>query len=322
MEKESYPKSLPEFEERFGSQEDCLRYLARLRWPNGFVCPQCSSNDAWLTARGLWHCRTCNRQTSITAGTVLHGVRSPLTIWFRAMWHITSQKYGANALGLKRTLGLGSYQTAWEWLHKLRRAMVRPGRDRLSGIVQADEIYIGGKKKPGKRGRGAEGKVAVGIAVEDKDLEGIGRIRLATLPDVTSISLEAFIENSVAPGSTVVTDGWKSYDGLSTKGYRHEICEDPKELALPHLVASLLKRWLLGTYQGAVRQGCLPYYLDEFTFRFNRRTSASRGKLFFRLVQHLLDVDPVPRPTLVGLCKGDKEDEFDKNGAEVLDHYI
>jgi len=322
MEQELYPRSLSEFEARFASPEDCLRYLVQIRWPNGFVCPHCGGHDAWTTARGLWHCRTCDRQTSVTAGTILHGIRSPLTLWFRAMWHITSQKYGANALGLKRSLGLGSYQTAWEWLHKLRRAMVRPGRDRLVGVVQVDETYVGGKKKPGKRGRGAAGKVAIGIAVEDKNLEGIGRIRLAVLSDVSSISLEAFIENSVAPGSTVITDGWKSYGGLSAKGYRHEICEDPKDLALPHLVASLLKRWLLGTYQGAVRRGCLPYYLDEFAFRFNRRTSASRGKLFFRLVQHLLAVDPVPRPTLLGLCKGNGEDEFDTDNAELGDHNI
>jgi len=318
---EDYPTSLLEFEARFATQEDCLRYLAQQRWPNGFICPKCSGRDSWITSRGLWHCRVCERQTSVTAGTVLHGVRSPLTVWFRAMWHITSQKYGANALGLKRVLGLGSYQTAWEWLHKLRRAMVRPGRDRLSGAVQVDETYIGGKK-PGKRGRGAEGKVAVGIAVEDKELEGIGRIRLEVLPDVSSKSLEAFIKQSITPGSTVITDGWKSYGGISAQGYHHAMCEDPKELPLPHLVASLLKRWMLGTYQGAVRRGCLPYYLDEFTFRFNRRTSTSRGKLFYRLVQHLLNVDPVPRPSLVGLCKGDDEDEFDGDGTKALDHNI
>ena len=271
MEDKDYPTSLPEFEARFATQEACLRYLTQLRWPNGFVCPNCSGTNVWMTSRGLWHCRACGRQTSATAGTVLHKVRSPLPLWFRAMWHITNQKYGANALGLKRALGLGSYQTAWEWLHKLRRAMVRPGRDRLSGTVQVDETYIGGKKS-GKRGRGAEGKVAVGIAVEDKELEGIGRVRLTVLPDVSSKSLESFIGDSIVPGSMVITDDWKSYNGISAKGYSHTICEDPTELPLPHLVASLLKRWLLGTYQGAVKRGCLPYYLDEFTFRFNRRT--------------------------------------------------
>jgi transposase-like protein len=199
--------------------------------------------------------------------------------------------------------------------------MVRPGRDQLRGTVQVDETYLGGRKA-GKRGRGAGGKVAVGIAVEDKELEGIGRIRLAVLPDVTKDSLVAFIQEAVTPGSTVVTDGWQSYRTSATRGYHHAICANPKELALPHLVASLLKRWLLGTYQGAIRRGCLPYYLDEFTFRFNRRSSASRGKLFYRLVQQVLQVDPVPRPTLVGLCTADKEDQFDTPSAHEPHHKI
>lgn len=321
LQDEDYPRSLLEFEERFATQEACLRYLVALRWPGGFACPRCSARDAWETSRGLWHCRACGRQTSVTAGTILHGARSPLALWFRAMWLITSQKYGVNALGLQRTLGLGSYQTAWEWLHKLRRAMVRPDRDQLSGAVQVDETYIGGKK-PGKRGRGAAGKVAIGIVVEDKELEGIGRIRLGVLQDVSSRSLGAFIQQSTAPGSTVTTDGWKGYRGLSAQGYRHVVRVDPKDLPLPHLAASLLKRWLLGTYQGAVRPGCLPYYLDEFTFRFNRRTSASRGKLFYRLIQHLLEVDPAPRPTLVGLCRNDEEDELDAQLDEASNHYV
>lgn len=214
------------------------------------------------------------------------------------MWHITGQKYGANALGLQRVLDLGSYHTAWEWLHKLRRAMVRPGRDLLSGNVEVDETYVGGKK-PGKRGRGAAGKALVGIAVEDKGEEGIGRIRLVHLEDASSDNLTRFVQGIVQPGSTIRTDDWIGYGRLPEAGFRHVVVGS-KELKLAHLIAALLKRWLLGTYQGAVRPSHLAYYLDEFTFRFNRRTSASRGKLFYRLVQQAMMVDPAPAATLKG----------------------
>jgi transposase-like protein len=243
---------------------------------------------------------------------LLHRSRSPLTKWFLAIWHVTSQKYGANALGLQRTLDLGSYQTAWEWLHRLRRAMVRPDRDRLSGIIEMDETYVGGKRA-GKRGRGAEGKVAVGVAVEDKGEEGLGRIRLGILPDVTSSSLRAFILQSAAPGSAIRTDGLSPYDAIKKDGYAH-VRVGSKDLHLAHRVIALLKRWLLGTYQGAVRPGCLPFYLDEFTFRFNRRSSASRGKLFFRLVQQIVQIAPESRRKLVGRCKGEAENELDSGG--------
>jgi hypothetical protein len=154
---EDYPKTLLEFEECFASEEACGQYLYGLRWPDGFRCPRCAGVRCWPTNRGLYHCQQCGLQTSILAGTVFQDTKRPLRLWFHAMWHVTSQKYGANALGLQRVLGLGSYHTAWTWLHKLRRAMVRPDRDRLSGIVEVDETYIGGEK-PGKRGRGAGGK--------------------------------------------------------------------------------------------------------------------------------------------------------------------
>ncbi len=225
-------------------------------------------------------------------------------LWFRAMWWITAQKHGASALELQRVLGLGSYVTAWTWLHKLRRAMVRPGRDRLQGRVELDEVFVGGIEE-GVRGRQTETKALVAVACEERG-KGIGRIRLRRIPDASASSLEAFIAEAVEPDSVVHTDGWEGYSGLTTKGYRHRVtvAETPRLASrlFPrvHLVASLLKRWLLGTHQGAVSDTHLDYYLDEFTFRFNRRTSRSRGKLFQRLVEQALAVAPVPYKKLVG----------------------
>jgi len=225
------------------------------------------------------------------------------------MWHITSQKYGANALGVQRELNLGSYRTAWTWLHKLRRAMIRPDRDLLSGTIQVDETFIGGPKE-GKRGRGAEGKVLVLILVQGE--KKIGRIRLCVIPDASAESLVPEIQKNVSPGSTVLTDGWLGYSKqLEKSGYIHEVIRDTIRVGddlLPkcHLVASLLKRWLLGTHQGAVSPEHLAYYLDEFTFRFNRRTSASRGKLFYRLVQQAVAIDPVPLMTMTQNARGRK----------------
>ena len=206
--------------------------------------------------------------------------------WYYSSWHsqtvepmvpgyvaIINQKYRANALGLQRVLNLGSYHTDWQWLYKLHRAMVRPGWNRLGGIVEVDETYLGGKKKPGKRGRGAAGKALVGVAVEDKGDEGIERIRLQHLVDASRVSLMSFVEGVAQLGSTICTDDWDGYSNLVDNGFQH-IVADSYELKLAHLVTSLLKRWLLGTYQGAMRSSHLAYYLDEFAFRFNRRTSA------------------------------------------------
>ena len=293
---EDYPRNLPEFESRFGDEDACAAYLCALRWPEGFRCPACGCGKPWASGRGLYVCRDCGRQTSAIAGTIFQDTKKPLTLWFRAMWHITSQKYGTNAMGLQRALGLGSYRTAWTWLHKLRVAMVRPGRDRLSGQVQADEAFIGGERQ-GVRGRGAKGKTLVLVVVEDKGRR-IGRIRLARVADATSLSLRAALLEAVEPGSGVCTDGLPSYAGFCTTGYAHKVIRGSSEVghnALPkvNLVVSLLKRWLLGTYQGAVRPSHLDYYLDEFTFRFNRRTSRSRGKLFYRLVQQAVEMPPV-----------------------------
>jgi transposase-like protein len=298
-----YPRNVLELRDQFPDEAACREYLARVRWPEGFVCPRCQSRDAWLTTRGLYHCRRCSHQASVTAGTLFADTNRPLRLWFEAVWHVTNQKYGASALGMQRTLGLGSYHTAWNWLHKLRRAMVRPGRDRLAGVVETDETYVGGAR-PGKRGRGAEGKSLVVVLVQEGP-EKLGRIRLARVPDASAASLESAITTAVQPGSCVRTDGWRGYQRVSRLGYEHQVVRaeavvGENLLPLAHRVASLLKRWLLGTHQGAVRPSHLDYYLDEFTFRFNRRTSRSRGLLFYRLLEQAVAQEPVPTRSLVG----------------------
>jgi transposase-like protein len=242
----------------------------------------------------------------VTAGTIFQDTHKPLRLWFRAIWHVISQKNGASATSVQQILGLGSYQTAWTWLHKLRRAMVRPGRERLHGRVEADETYVGLEDED-TDGREMQTKVLVAIAAEE-DGRGIGRIRMARIPRATKKVLERFAQEVIEPGSIVHTDGLPSYRGLETLGYQHEasvLLGQEKDAALRllprvHRVASLLKRWLLGTHQGAVSSKHLDYYLDEFTFRFNRRKSRSRGKLFYRLMQQAVQVEPVPYRDLVG----------------------
>lgn len=301
---EDYPRTLTEFEARFSTEDACRRYLYQLRWPEGFVCARCMGGKAWMTERDLVVCATCGYHASVTAGTIFEHTHKPLMLWFRAIWWLTSLKTGASALGLQRVLGLGSYKTAWTWLHKWRRAMVRPGRDRLSGRVEVDETYLGAKEK-GLRGRKTEKKALIVVAAQE-DGRRIGRIRMRRIQDASARSLDPFIEESIEPGTVVHTDGWEGYAGLEKKGYPHEVTilatrkESASEL-LPrvHHVVGLLKTWLAGTLHGAVSHEHLDYYLDEFTFRFNRRTSRSRGKLFYRMVQQAVQVDPVPYPAIV-----------------------
>jgi transposase-like protein len=300
-----YPRTLGEFDRWFATEDRCREYLVKVRWPEGFRCPRCPSGSAWSTRRGLLHCRECGHQVSITAGTMFHGTRSSLRLWFQAMWWVTAQKNGASALGLQRILGLGSYETAWTWLHKLRRAMVRPGRDRLSGDVEVDETFVGGVEAQGGR-RHVGKKALVAVAVEIRG-RAIGRIRLQRIRDSSAQSLMPFVRDVVTPGSRIFTDGWPAYLGLTAAGYVHEshvirASGDPAHTLLPHVhrVASLLKRWLLGTHQGRPEPAHLPYYLDEFTFRFNRRTSRHRGLLFYRLLQQAVAVAPIPYECLIG----------------------
>lgn len=294
-EDQGFPANVIELEKRFSTDDACRAYLRVLRWPEGFTCPQCHGRKAWETKRDTFFCAVCKRQTSITAGTIFDGVRKPLRLWFRAIWLMTSEKHGMSALGLQRQLGLSRYETAWIMLHKLRQAMVRPSRELLSGEVEVDETLVGGPTS-GKHGRDYEGKELVVIAAE-RDGDKIGRIRMQRLVKADAPNLEPFIQEHIQKGSTVATDGWKGYLGLTDLGYKHQRIKKESvgiEELLPrvHRVASLLKRWLLGTHHGRVGREHLDDYLNEFTFRFNRRTSRSRGKLFYRLLQQAVQIRP------------------------------
>lgn len=245
----------------------------------------------------------------MTAGSIFDRTRTPLTVWFTACWLFATQKDGVSALSLKRTLDIGSYQTAWAMLHRLRSVLVRPGRDRLSGIVEVDETYIGGEE-PGLRGGRAKGKKSlVGVAVELKEPRGYGRCRMAILADASAASLHPFVTAHVQPGATVITDAWQGYSGIDKLGYTRDRRsqraarargDNPGEL-LPgvHRVASLAKRWLLGTHQGSVDEAHLQSYLNEFVFRFNRRRSRSRGLVFYRVLELAMAHEPVRYRELV-----------------------
>jgi transposase-like protein len=298
-----------EFQAWFRTDADCLDYLEWLRWPAGFVCPDCGRGGGWRLGDGRLMCVVCSRRTSVTAGTIFDRTRTPLTVWFTACWLFATGKDGISALSLQRTLEIGSYQTAWAMLHRFRSVLVRPGRDRLAGTVEVDETFIGGEE-PGLRGGRARGKkILTGIAVEVREPKGIGRCRMAPLADASAASLHAFVTDHVEPGATVITDAWQGYRGLDKLGYVHDRRsqraarargEDPgKLLPAVHRVASLVKRWLLGTHQGSVDKAHLPSYLNEFVFRFNRRRSRSRGLVFYRVLELAVGHKPVRYQDLI-----------------------
>ena len=303
-----YPATWSEFHHWFACDEVCAAYLEQLRWPLGFCCPACGVSDTPSRAtRGRLICRACRHQCSVTAGTIFDKTRTSLQVWFAAAWYLTSQKQGVSALGLQRVLGLSSYQTAWAMLHRFRRAMVRPDRDLLSGTVEVDEAYLALRRGARVGRKGASSKthnrahlVAIAVAVEVLQPKGFGRIRLRRIPAPTIEALMPFVRENVASGATVRTDGSPIYRRLVKERFDHDPTvilgsNTPAHKPLPgvHRVASLLKRWLLGTHHGAVDPRHVDYYLDEFTFRFNRRTSRSRAMLFYRLMQQSTIATPV-----------------------------
>lgn len=298
-----YPRSVGELHAWFRTDADCLDYLEWLRWPSGFACPECGHNGGWRLGDGRFMCAGCGGRTSVTAGTIFDRTRTPLTVWFTACWLFATGKDGIAALSLKRTLEIGSYQTAWATLHRLRSVLVRPGRERLAGVVEVDETYIGGLESGLAGGRARGKKVLTGIAVEVREPRGIDRCRMLPLADASAESLHAFVTRHVEPGTRVITDGWQGYRGLEKLGYVHDRRsqraarargEDAGEL-LPavHRIASLAKRWLLGTHQGSVDDAHLVSYLNEFVFRFNRRRSRSRGMVFYRVLELAVAHAPV-----------------------------
>lgn len=294
-----YPRSMGEFTAWFSTDADCRDYLEWLRWPNGFVCPDCAHAGGWRLADGRLMCAACGARTSPTAGTIFDRTRTPLTVWFTACWLLATQKDGISALSLQRALEIGSYQTAWAMLHRVRSVLVRPGRERLQGTVEVDEMYMG-REELGLRGGREKGKKSlVGVAVERIEPRGFGRCRMALLTDASADSLRGFLVDHVQEGATVITDGWQSYRPATKGLYVHDRLagaagpEASKLLPGVHTVSSLAKRWLLGTHQGAVEEAHLESYLGEFVFRFNRRRSRSRGLVFYRVLELATAHDPV-----------------------------
>jgi transposase-like protein/predicted RNA-binding Zn-ribbon protein involved in translation (DUF1610 family) len=300
-----YPRTIEEFKQMFRSEADCIDYLFCIRLQHGFVCPKCGNDTFWIVKGYLYQCRTCRHQSSVKAGTIFQDSKIPLTTWFNAIWLFVTQKSGASAKSIQQNLGLPSYQTAWTLLQKLRKAMVMSDRTKLSGIVEVDESYLGGSNEGGKRGRGSENKIPVLIAVELKEIPiksdvvrkdyyrkyRLSRVRLQCVEDVTQDSIIPFIRNNVEQGSTVITDGLRSYSTLEKEGYHHikytvtKADTPDEELPHVHLAISLLDRWMLGTLQGGTGSKHLQAYMDEFVFRFNRKRSTHRGLLFYRMLE-------------------------------------
>ena len=294
-----YPNTYREFVLMFPDNPACAAYLMHLRWPDGFICPACKTRSTpWGESRGRIACPACRHQTSITAGTVFDKTRTALTTWFEAAWHVATAKNGMSAKTLERTLGV-SYRVAWTMLQRFRVTMMNVKRKQLFGEVEVDETLIGGVKQGGKRGRGVSKSIVV-IAVEIKQPRGFGRVRMRHVSDASGDSLLPFICDVVDQNAVVLTDGWRGYNGLPKLGYTRKATviassNDPAHVSMPgvHRVASLLKRWILGTHQGAIVPAHLQSYLEEFTFRFNRRTSRSRGLVFRRILEQAVITKPV-----------------------------
>jgi len=306
------PKNVLEFEKMFSTEEKCIEYILNLKYEDGkYLCPYCKSNKLWRTRLYTYECSKCHISSSVLEGTIFENKKKPLMLYFRAIWYIIGQKNGTNAIAIQDILGLGSYNSAWSWLHKIRRAMVKIDRAKLNGDVEVDETQFG-KTTNNKRGRGTNQlKLIVGVELRYKAL---GRIRIEIIEDFSSLSLHPFIKENIDIGSNIITDDWNGYNGIEKCGYTREIHESSEEtLQHVHLIISLLKRWILGTLHGSYSDKYFEYYLDEFVFRFNRRKSKDRGLLFYRL----LEVAVNKLPTTVNEIKNEKRANSDQESSSV-----
>ena len=312
-----FPKTLRQFQSEFAAEEDCEQYLAACRWPDGFICPRCENRRAYkLVNQRRWQCAGCRHQVSLTAGTVLHRTKIPLTHWFWAAYLMTTDKRGVSALLLQRQLGLSCYETAWMMLHKLRRAMVNVGREPLHGEVEVDETWVGGEQAGLRGSRQLKGRRAalVLVAVERRG-RGSGRVRMKVILDFKGTTIVPFVHQNVSPGSTIYTDGLKSFEGLTQAGFNHIARTQPLRSALRKGAKSAvpladraignLQQWLIGTYHGVSRPQ-LQAYLDEFVFRHNRRKTPAAA---FQ--------------TLLGFGTGRESTEYEQiRGAKDLDRNL
>jgi transposase-like protein len=285
-----FPKNLQDFDRFFPDDASCVTFLEKVRWGKSFSCQKCQHDKFWQNATGLRQCRACEFKNSVKTNSIFEKSKLGLKLWFYAIWWITSQKNGVSALNLHRFLGIGSYESSWLLLHKIRGAMVFAERNQLQGHVEVDEAFIGGVSN-GKRGLGANNKQLIVIAAECSGSKKVGRIRIQRLADASAKNLEQFIKSNIAAKSDVHTDGWRGYNDLKNLGYKHHVVKsadvDPDEqLPRINIVTSLLKRWILGTHQGRLDVKYMDSYLDEFVFRFNRRTSKVRGLLFQRVIEN------------------------------------
>lgn len=312
MPRPPFPKTLPEFQSKFASEEACQQYLAACRWQDGFVCPLCDQRRAYeLIKQRRWQCAGCRNQVSLTAGTILHNTKTPLTVWFWAAYLMTTDKRGVSALLLQRQLALRRYETAWMMLHKFRRAMVNVAREPLRGEVEVDDTWVGGTQAGLRGSRQLKGrKAALVIVAVEKRGRSTGRARMAVIPDFKRETLTAFLKQNVAPGSTLYTDGLKSFTGLQESGFKHVPRSQPLRIDLRKGAKSVvpladraignMQQWLIGTYHGVSRDQ-LQAYLDEFVFRHNRRHQPMAA------FQTLLGLGTVQKPTPYNRIRGGKD---------------